>query len=238
MSTSVLWHRIPVRSHNGTQVLGALELPEDGEHLSLMGNTGEGKSAVAMALFQSLPHAIVINSKHDPKFARICDKTIRNDRDILRVEGGRYNYEPSDAFNGTAPGGLKVALPLRERFFAWAFKAGDRTIYIDEFNDICPSASIFPLQFQKAIKQGRSRRLSIWGSAQEPIRVPSFTFGQSKHRYLFFLGWPPHRRIAEAWYERPIEWSAIPEGSHRFYVKLPRGVYGPQPRVHLPPYLK
>jgi hypothetical protein len=207
-----------------------------------MGNSGEGQTALAITLFENVDHGIVLNTKHDPLFARVCDRTIRSDQAILRIKGGRFNYEPSDAFNGTKPGmdrvaALRLAVRLRERFFAWALEAGHRTIYIDEFNDVCPSASVYPLQFQKAIKQGRWRELSIWGSAQEPIRVPSFVFGQAKHRYLFFLGWPSHRRLAEEWYQRPIAWEQIPEGSHKFYVKTPGGVFGPQPPLDIPAHL-
>lgn len=219
------------------EVLDELDVPGPGEHAAFMGNSGEGKTAVACVLFEAVDHGIVLNSKHDPIFAKICDRTIRNDGAILQVGGGRYNYEPSDTFNGLSPGGYRAAQPLRDRFFAWALKAGHRVIYIDEFNDVCPSAAVYPLQFQKAVKQGRWRELSIWGSAQEPIRVPSFAFGQAKHRYLFYLGWPSHRRLAEEWYQRPIAWEQIPENSHRFYVKNPSGVYGPQPRIRLPHYL-
>lgn len=223
---------------NAERIVDELELPEPGQHAAFMGNTGEGKTAVATCLFDAIDDGIVLNTKHDPLFARLCDRTIiRDDRKILNVRAGRYNYEPSDTFNGLSPGGLKAAIPLRDRFFAWALEAGHRVIYIDEFNDVCPSASVFPVQFQKAVKQGRWRELSIWGSAQEPIRVPSFAFAQAKHRYLFFLGWPSHRRLAEEWYQRPIAWERIPEGSHKFYVKTPSGVYGPQPRIALPRYL-
>jgi hypothetical protein len=226
------------RSIEREPILAELDVPAPGEHASFMGNSGEGKTAVACVLFDAIDHGIIINSKHDPLFERICDRTITNDKEIFKVRGGRFNYEPSDAFNGMDPaGGLKLAFKLRNRFFAWALEAGHRVIYIDEFNDICPTASLYPLQFQKAVKQGRWRELSIWGSAQEPIRVPSFAFGQSKHRYLFFLGWPSHRRLAEEWYQRPIAWDRIPEGSHKFYVKTPSGVYGPQPRLQLPDHL-
>jgi hypothetical protein len=234
---------LPTRApSNDEAILDELELPEPGQHASFMGNSGEGKTAVACVLFDAIDDGIVINSKHDPLFARLCDRTIRSDDAILRVKGGRFNYEPSDAFNGTKPGmdhaaAMRLAFRLRDRFFAWALAAGHRTIYIDEYNDICPSASLYPLQFQKAIKQGRWRELSIWGSAQEPIRVPSFAFGQAKHRYLFFLGWPAHRRLAEEWYQRTIAWDRIPEGSHKFYVKTPSGVFGPQPRIKLPFHL-
>lgn len=220
------------------RVLDRLELPEPGQHAAFMGNSGEGKTCVACVLFDALDDGIILNTKRDPLFARLCDKTIRDDAKIFDVKAGRFNYEPSDAFNGDTTGGLRVALPLRDRFFAWALAAGHRTIYIDEFNDVCPSASVYPVQFQKAIKQGRWRELSIWGSAQEPIRVPSFAFGQAKHRYLFFLGWPAHRRLAEEWYQQPIAWEQIPEGSNRFYVKTPSGVYGPQPRIKLPRFLR
>lgn len=227
----------PAASANDERILDELEIPGYGEHAAFMGNSGEGKTAVALCLFDAVDHGIILNSKHDPLFARICERTIRNDRDILKVRGGRFNYEPSDEFNGDSKGGYRVAEPLRNRFFAWALEAGKRVVYVDEFNDVCPSASVYPVQFQKAVKQGRWRGLSIWGSAQEPIRVPSFAFGQAKHRYLFFLGWPAHRRLAEEWYQRPIAWDRIPEGSHRFYIKNPRGVYGPQPQIKLPSYL-
>jgi hypothetical protein len=227
-----------LNSASDEKIAEQLELPQPGQHASFMGNTGEGKTAAACVLFDAVDDGIVLNTKHDPLFARLCDRTIRRDDAILKVTAGRYNYEPSDAFNGLDPhGGIKLALRLRDRFFAWALAAGHRVIYIDEYNDLCPSASVYPLQFQKAIKQGRWRELGIWGSSQEPIRVPSFAFGQAKHRYLFFLGWPAHRRLAEEWFQQPIAWDRIPEGSNKFYVKTPSGVYGPQPRIKLPAHL-
>lgn len=220
------------------KILDQLELPGAGQHAAFMGNSGEGKTAVALVLFEAVPNGIIVNTKRDPLFAKICDRTIRDDTAIFKVGEGRFDYHPSDAFNGDTSGGLKLAMRLRDRFFSWALAAGDRVIYIDEFNDVCPSASVYPVQFQKAVKQGRWRNLSIWGSAQEPIRVPSFAFGQAKWRYLFFMGWPPHRRLAEEWYQQPIAWDQIPELSHKFYVKTPSGVYGPQPRLELPKYLR
>jgi hypothetical protein len=222
----------------GDKILPQLEVPPLGQHAAFMGNSGEGKTAVALVLFEGVADGIILNTKRDPLFARICDKTIRRDDEIFNVRAGRFNYEPSDAFNGDTRGGIKLALDLRDRFFSWALDAGKRVIYIDEFNDVCPNASLYPIQFQKAVKQGRWRDLSIWGSAQEPIRVPSFVFGQAKHRYLFFLGWHPHRRLAEEWYQQPVSWERIPELSHKFYVKNPSGVYGPQPRIKLPQYLR
>ena len=236
MTSSSLLTPAPLDNH-APRVLDELVLPDPGQHAAFMGNSGEGKTVAASVLFDAIDDGIIVNTKRDPMFARLCDRTIRNDGAILRVRGGRFNYEPSDAFNGDTDAGLPLAFKLRDRFFAWALARGHRVVYIDEFNDICPSASRYPVQFQKAIKQGRWKRLSIWGSAQEPIRVPSFVFGQAKHRYLFFLGWPPHRKLAEQWFERPVPWDLIPEGSNKFFVKTPSGVFGPQPRIRLPRHL-
>lgn len=220
------------------RVLDQLELPRPGQHAAFMGNSGEGKTALALTLFEGVPDGIILNTKRDPLFAKVCDRTIRDDNAIFKVRGGRFDYQPSDAFNSNTRHGLDRAMRLRERFFEWALEAGDRVLYVDEFNDVCPSASMYPFQFQKCVKEGRWKRLAIWGSAQEPIRVPSFAFGQAKWRYLFFMGWPPHRRLAEEWYQQPIAWDRIPELSNKFYVKTPSGVYGPQPRLKLPKHLR
>jgi hypothetical protein len=198
-----------------------------------MGNTGEGKTIVACSLIQAQKNVIIINTKHDPVFAegdrRIgllpsVDSVVTRDNQIFHVQGGRYDYRPSDDFLRNPE--------AKDRFFAWALAAGNRVIYIDEFNDICPSAQVYPYYFQKAIKQGRWKGLGIWGSAQEPIRVPSFCFGQSQYRILFYLGWQPHRKTAEEWFQSDIDWSLIPERSHKFLVKTTSGVFGPQGKLN------
>lgn len=201
------------------EILKTLPVPNAGDRVTFMGNTGEGKTLVAASLLMAVPDAIVVNTKHDPLFKQV-GKTIDHDTKIMNVREGRFNYEPGDDF-------LKD-MDRRERFFAWAIKAGKRVIYIDEINDICPSAQRYPFMLQKCIKQGRWRKLGIWCSAQEPIRAPSFCFSQAQHRYLFFLGWADHRRLAEAWFEQDIPWEEIPERSHKFLLKLPSGIYGPQ----------
>src|SRR5215469_13270814 len=191
-----------------------------------MGNTGEGKTAAAIALLRAVPNAIIVNTQHNPYFRGLVDPkrgTIRDDEQIFRVRGGRFDYQPSDAFAKDE----RVA----DRFFEWAFRAGHRVIYIDEFNDVCPNAASWPYGLQKCIKQGRWKHLGIWGSAQEPIRVPSFCFAQAQHRYLFYLGWPPHRKFAEAWFQQSVPWELIPERSHKFLLKTPAGVFGPQPPI-------
>lgn len=202
-------------------ILPALPAPKPGDRVTFMGNTGEGKTVLAGALLLSQPDVVIVNTKHDPFFSRIG--TPIDDREIYSIETGRFDFRPSDDW-------LRNPSKI-EQFFHWAIDAGNRVIYVDEFNDICPSAQNYPFYLQKCVKQGRWRRLGIWGSSQEPVRVPSFCFGQSQHKYLFYLGWDPHRKSAEAWFQRPIDWSMIPERSHRFFYQNPVGTFGPQPKL-------
>lgn len=210
------------------EVLHRLPAPKLGEHVSFMGNTGEGKTLLAVGLLMDphYPNYIILNTKHDDFFSRFGE-TVKKDDDIFKVTTGGYDYRPSDLF--------LQSMAHKERFFDWALRAGNRRIYCDEVNDICPSAQRYPFMFQKAIKQGRWKKLSMFITAQEIIRAPSFCFSQTQHRYLWFLGWPIHRRLAESWFEQEIPWDLIPERSHKFLLKTPAGVYGPQPPVNITP---
>lgn len=208
-------------------LLGSLPIPAPGDRVTAMGNSGEGKSHLMRELVRAMPNVIIINTKHsrmfdDPSIA----VPIRDDRDIMNTGSGRFNFFPSDDWMRT--------MEKKEQFFQWLFHhaksnfgCGGFVAFMDEINDICPSAQVYPYYLQKCVKQGREWELGIWCGTQEPVRAPAFAFGQSQHRYLWFLGWEPHRKAAEGWYEQKIPWDLMPERSHKFLLKTPKGVYGP-----------
>lgn len=215
-------------------ILKTLPVPKPGDRAAFIGNTGEGKSVVAQVLLLSQRNVIVLNTKHDPVFAEgdakinlkpCCEQVITRDEQIYYIKGGRFDFRPSDSWLQSPE--------EKDRFFKWALDAGNRVIYVDEVNDICPSAQDYPYQFQKAIKQGRWKKLGIWCSAQELVRVPSFSFGQAQYIVMFYLGLAAYRKKAAEWFQTDIDWSMIKERSHRFYLKTPVGLYGPQPKLTL-----
>jgi hypothetical protein len=204
-------------------VLTQLPTPAVGDRVAFMGNSGEGKTELLLRLLASVPNAILLNTKGDPALAKI-GPTVGRDEDIYKYTSGRVNYVPSDDW--------AHSMAHKDRFFHWALNHAKRNaialvLAVDEVNDICPSAQLYPRGFQKAIKQGRFLGVGVWCGSQEPVRAPSFSFGQSQHRYLFFLGWASHRKVAEAWFETDIPWDAMGERSHKFLLKTPRGIFGP-----------
>lgn len=208
--------------------LAELPAPGPGDRVAFMANTGEGKSYLADQLLAAKPNVIILNTKHDDEVAFATNKrgVVKfSDSFMHGYEGGRIEFRPPDAWMDS--------MAEKDRFFMWAFNWAKKNrtlglvIYIDEANDICPSAVTYPRKLQKCTKQGRAINLAIWCSAQEPVRAPSFLFGQSQHRYVFHLGWDPHRKSAEEWFQQKIPWDALPEGQHKFLLKTPQGVFGP-----------
>ena len=149
--------------------------------------------------------------------------TIAHDEKIFDVAEGRFDYRPSDEWIDTKA--------MRERFFEWALRAGNRVIYIDEFGDVCESAQVYPRKLKAAVTRGRWKNLGIWGTTQEPIRVPSFLFGQAQHRYVFYLGNDDHRKAAAKMMQQDaLPWDVpggLEERSYKFVLKTPGGIWGP-----------
>lgn len=178
-------------------------------------------------LFCAFPDAIFLDTKHDEDHTDL-GKTIKGDK-IYTVAEGRYVWQTPDSFI--------FDRDEKEKFFGWAMKAGHRAILCDEYGDICESALMYPRALRLAIMRGRSRKLTLMGTTQEPLRVPQFLFGQAQHLYVFHLGHPDQKKMAEKLMENEhIPWDAMPSvvdvgatspKAHRFIYKGAGGIYGP-----------
>jgi hypothetical protein len=214
------------------QPLPELIQPKPGDRVTAMGNSGEGKSEILRKLFRAQLNGIVLNTKRSAMYdGKEYGIHVSDTEKLMREYNlGRYVLTPE--FDDE----WWDKMENRERFFKWAMRwqyvnqkenPDGLWILVDEVTDICPSAQVYPRSFQKAIKQGREFGLGFMVGTQEPVRSPSFAFGQSQHRYVFFIGWDAHRKVAQDWYENKIPWELMPERSHKFLYKGPTGVYGP-----------
>lgn len=211
-------------------MLDTLPSPLPGERLVILGNSGQGKSVLAKNLVMAEPNVIVVDTKHDEDWSDVGE--IKHGEEIYGVGEGRYVWKTPNAFTDDER--------HAERFFSWALTAGNRVIYIDEYGDVCPGALTYPLALRRCIMRGRSRKLSIWGTTQEPIRCPSFLIGQAQHLYVFATGHPTQRKTIDQVFEQPVPWQELrlctltgirhsPKecGGHQFLYKGPYGIYGP-----------
>lgn len=195
--------------------------------MAALGNSGEGKTQVLRELFLGIEDGIFIDTKHDEDHSDL-GRIVKDDK-IYSIDHGRYVWQTPRSFHKYDE--------EKERFFGWALEAGHRVILCDELGDICESANKYPYNLRLCVMRGRSRELSIWGTTQEPLRVPSFLFGQAQHFYVFHLGHPDHRKMAENFLEKAaIPWEQLPSAvdvgtehptAHRFIYKGPGGIYGP-----------
>jgi energy-coupling factor transporter ATP-binding protein EcfA2 len=192
-----------------------LTTPALGERLWIVGNPGTGKSKLATSLLAAVPDAIILDTKHDEEesYWGPLGRIVRGE-DIYNVAEGRFVWDVPDSYTDD-PEKFNI-------FFKWALGVGRRVIYVDEFNDICGTATRYPYWFRRCYSRGRSRKLSMWGTTQELIRA---------------LGSPTQRKLADEYMGTPIPWLELPEPSpatvregtaYRFVYKGPgTGMVGP-----------
>lgn len=151
-----------------------------GEKAFFVGATGVGKSYLMRALAMGAKYLIVLDPKHDFSWS----------------DSGRSKYDDvyvsvADlAKNWTGPNPAIYRPDIAEmrngcdEFFKWCWDKRSVHVLIDELLDICPRGNA-GFWLEKCIKQGRSRKLTIWSGTQRPTKLPLTLISESKH---FFIG--------------------------------------------------
>ena len=158
---------------------------KQGEHITLVGPTGQGKTTLATQILPRRDYTIVFaTKKRDP----LIDK--------LR-KGGYTKIETADAIHKDISRRYILAPPLgsgspkhvtnqREEFrkaLETAFRQGSWTIYLDEARYICDYLKLTDY-VELLLQQGRSLGATVVCGTQRPVRVPLTVYDQATH--LFF----------------------------------------------------
>lgn len=163
-----------------------------GEHVSLIGPTGGGKSTLALALLPYRQHVIVLATKP-------ADDTLEG----LKLEG--YQHSQGWPAPRVFPRRTRILVwptPKRNRMVqesaeAWerrqrvafdgvlrdAFTQGAWCLYMDELRYLTDLG--FGRQIERYWQQGRALNISVVACAQRPAHVPLSMYSQATHLFLW-----------------------------------------------------
>jgi energy-coupling factor transporter ATP-binding protein EcfA2 len=155
-----------------------------GEHVSLIGPTGAGKTTLALELLPKRKFVVVLGTKpKDPTLSKLKTKgfeVIRKWPDHVSTE-----IHPKLILWPTMrkPGDAKKQQREVGRALAEIFTQGGWTVYADELRYISGTLKLSSL-LELIWQQGRSLGISLVGGTQRPAHVPLMVYDQATH--LFF----------------------------------------------------
>lgn len=150
---------------------------KQGEHLTLTGDTGSGKTTLANVLLYARDYTLALRSKSDP--APLPGLKIRSarrfgsDADIDRyVLDPAYERQLVEFWN---------ALEIVWRQEGWA-------VYLDELfylSRLKTGSYRLADRIDRLLTQGRSKRITVISGMQRPVQVSRFAMSQSTHLIAF-----------------------------------------------------
>lgn len=163
------------KSGPGSNTPVSLRLPfrwKTGEHLSVIGETGSGKTMLISALIRTRKYVISLKSKSDE--TKLPGQLVRTAKDIDNPRYTRFVLHPSYD---------------RQRYeFAQVldrvWKQGGWTVNIDELYQIDSLFRLGPF-VNRLLTQGRSEHISVVCGMQRPVSVTRFALSQAAHVIVF-----------------------------------------------------
>lgn len=159
---------------------------QQGEHVSIIGPTGAGKTFLGLRLLPLHPYTIILAAKAEDKTLKDYGKregytTLRqwppNDWDDRSIIWPKYE-QPGDEFKQRIVFVQAVNGIFAER---------NRTLFIDEVSYFTQTLKME--RFLSAIwQQGRSLKLSFMAATQRPKGVPLLMYDQPHHLFFFRFG--------------------------------------------------
>jgi hypothetical protein len=155
-----------------------------GEHVSLIGPTGAGKTTLALQVLPKRKFVVVLGTKpKDPTLSQLR----RQGYEVMRSwpEHVSVDVTPKIILWPTfkKAGDARKQAQTIGRSLQEIFAQGGWTVYADELRYIAKTLRLSPL-LELIWQQGRSLGISLVGGTQRPAHVPLMLYDQATH--LFF----------------------------------------------------
>ena len=160
-----------------------------GEHLTTIGPTGSGKTVLNRYLLRRRSYVVVLGVKQrDPELygpfqadgyqlVRKFDPHVPDDEDEKRVL-----FVPMVEKFGAA-GRNEQTVKFREALQD-IMSVGNWCVYADEVRYMSDQLGL-RTEFEEIWIKGRSERITMIASSQEPVDIPVMAYGQASHLFLF-----------------------------------------------------
>lgn len=158
---------------------------EQGEHITLIGPTGQGKTTLALSLLKMRDYVMAIATKQrDPVLYELERMGYQRVREFGELPA---EVSPKIVLAANLPRGTE-SLPEQKRIVHNALTAvyvqGGWTVFLDEARYVTEY-----LKQEKEVEllwqQGRSSGISVLAAAQRPAWVPLSAFSQATHLFLW-----------------------------------------------------
>lgn len=152
-----------------------------------VGQTGSGKTVLASELLKRTDYVIVLDPKHmfswnhGPAYDDIYT-------DLGELD--KHWRGPGAAIYRPQVGEMRAGC---NAFFKWVWEQGSVLVYVDELYDIMVGGQA-GYWMTKCMKQGRQRKLAIWGGTQRPARVDLSVLTEAQHFFMGLLLMPQDRK--------------------------------------------
>jgi hypothetical protein len=163
---------------------------EQGQHVTMVGTTGSGKTTLAMQLLPRRTYTIVLATKNKD---RVLYPDLECQGFVMTAKADEINWEETPKVIFRPKLEVKRGEPVKlarseqgvafEECLADVFTEGGWCLYADEIRYITDNPKL--KEWMEVLwLQGRSNDISIMVATQRPVSIPLLAFDQASH--LFF----------------------------------------------------
>jgi len=161
---------------------------DQGQHVTLIGTTGQGKTTLELELIQQRGHVLFLSTKSQDEtqeeLVPLGFKIAPSVKEISLDVSKKWVVNPGGMKKGETVSQMKDRQrPIYREAISMAYHQGKWCLVVDEGRYICDYLGLKD-EVTLAYLQGRSYKLSVIMGTQRPRFVPLETFDQATH--LFF----------------------------------------------------